>query len=370
MKHLLTLLCLFSLLSSEPASAQVQTPVSDFWISPGYAQGCAFYGSRRPYIQYINITDSSRLDHEFDSHMGINRRLRVGTFVNNLGPYDGVFGPVDSAHGFVFHPAHDHWHYMGPNGEGFIVMKVSACGSNVVAASTKLGYQLVDAVHMFPSQCELSQLAPYGGYPESLHNTVPNPIYNSTYAGMSPGHGDPYSAATAGNHVNIGGIPNDVYTFSMKMNIPPWINQGFDTYPDSFMFSIFINDPYSLDNPPPLIPNVTFDVPNSVLMGAEIPQGSAPASVTGASADGRVVSFTGSGSACSYFIQRQVWEQGGWMNNSENGGAIEVPSSDVSGGTWTDVNALAKRTYRWGIIAKNAYGTAPIVYTNKTRVNR
>ena len=345
-------LSLFFILSVFISNAQ-----SDLYISKGYTEGCGNYGSRRPFIQYWNVTQAQVDAYpEANLHVGLNRLLRVGTFVNNLGPEDAAFGFADSANGFIYDENHDHWHL--PN---FIEFKLFQCNGSLAAAGSKIGYQLVDAVHMFPSSCELSYLAPFGGYPSWLVNTVPNPIFNSGYPGITAGHGDPYSALTSYNWVSIDGLPNDYYSFYMKMNVPSTINQGLNSYPDDFWLPMFINDPY-INNPPVLSAGATLNVVGAILLNAEIPTQPAPNAPASANADGRIISFATVEGACSYLIQRKLV-----VGNTEQDSG---PLVEVSLSPYVDNQAPSKNSYRWEIKAKNETGISLGIKTNKVRINR
>lgn len=363
MRKILVFSCLSILACcTRPAIAQ-----SDLYISKGYTQGCGFNGSRRPFIEYRWVTQAQH-DAMHEGHqlpVGINRLVRLGTLLTNMGPNAADFGVTDSANNFIFHPEHSHWHYMGPDGRGFLFFDLNDCQSNTVASGNKIGYQIINDIRFFPSACELSYMAPYGGFPDWLRTTPENPLFGPNHAGIDPGYADPYSAGTFENWIPVNNVANGHYTLHVYLNVPSWINQGFNSYPDDFQIPIYINDPYSINNPPPLAPGGSLIIEGAILLGTEIPAIPAPAPVTNAAADARTVTFTESSGACSYLIQRQVWEMGGWVNNSENGGFQEV-----SGSPFIDVNAAAKRTYRWTIIAKNAGGASIMVYTNKTRVNR
>lgn len=357
MKKLIFFLSILAACQSKPAIAQ-----SDLYLSKGYTEGCGNNGAHRPVLQYILITDPNSfwLGAESDLHLGVNRVIRVGTFVTNLGPEDADFWLADSAN-IIYDPLHDHFHL-----HDFIAMELRNCQDNTIVVSQKIGYQLVNDIRFFPSQCELQYMAPYGGFPDWLRTAPQNPIFNNGRPGISPGFADPYNYQTAFNWINIGSTPNGHTTIYVGMNVPAGINQGINSYPDNFYIPIYIDDPYSISNPPPgLIANVFTEVPGAIKMGVEIPAIPAPAAVTNALADGRVITFTQSQGACSYLIKREVFEKGQWHTDIFNGNTV-----DVSGSPYTDNTALRGGMYRWWIYAKNAGGMSAPAITNKQKLNR
>jgi hypothetical protein len=273
---------------------------------------------------------------ENDQPLGEHKVLAFGTLIANMGTTVANFGEPNPDSGYYYDINHGHWHI-----KDFIVATLIDCKSNVIASGRKIGYALSDNSKFYPNDCQLTGMAPYGGYPQWMYNTTPT-LGLEGKARLTPGFCDPYNSDTEGNHIIIDSLPNGYYTLHLKVNIPSWVDQGLNNYPDEIWCPLYIQG-------------------YTVYIGPNL--GSAPTiyppqAVTNIQVNNRTITWNPSPTACRYKVQAKLVQGTAEFDTPYSPQIVEEP-------IFVDTWAVKNKFYRWYITPINEAGEGSPTFTTK-----